>query len=217
LLSEWSVPRVAFTKDEIEATTRRLSEAALRVFEREGYDAATMRSIAREAGCSPAAPYLYFDGKNDLLAALRAEGFRDLAERIERGVASAATPCAQLEAVIRAYLKFGVDRPELYRLMFELRQGESAKLPHVRDAREWAFGAARRVYARLVREGLARGGALTQTHLLWLNCHGLLSLHLAHQLDLGRDFESLVRPLVDHWTFTRNPNGRRRRKRHDGA
>lgn len=206
------MPRAAFTEKEIEATTRRLSDAALRVFEREGYDAATMRSIAREAGCSAATPYLYFEAKSDLLAALRAEGFRDLAERIERRARAVTDPLEQLEGVIRAYLQFGIDRPDLYRLMFELRQDDSAKFPHVRAAREWAFGAARTVYGRLVREGLARGDALTQTHLLWLNCHGLVSLHLAHQLDLGRDFESLIRPLVDHWTWSAAHGERKRRK-----
>jgi hypothetical protein len=56
----------------------------------------------------------------------------------------------------------------------------------------------------------------TETHLLWLNCRGLISLHLANQVDLGHILKSLVRPLVDHRTGSlagaaHAPTGQRRK------
>ncbi len=194
-----SVPRRPFTEDEIEATRVKLRASALRVFERDGYGAATMRSIAREAGFSAAAPYLYFASKEDLLTAIRAEGFRGLAEALEAAVTSANNPVAQLRGVLQSYIRYGVQRPELYRLMFSLRQGDSAAAPLVRVPRERSFGVARLLCRRLAAAGLGEGDANELAHLLWSNAHGLVSLHLANQLDLGADFESLVDPLVDHW------------------
>src|SRR5882724_8069628 len=193
------MPRRPFTADAVEATRSKLRDAALRVFEREGYPAATMRSIAREARCSAAAPYVYFESKEDLLTAIRAEGFRGLAARLEAAVEAGTDPVSQLRGVIREYIRFGLERPQVYRLMFSHRQGESAHRPVVREPRERSFAVARELCGRMVAAGLATGDALALAHLLWLNCHGLVSLHLANQLDLGADFESLVDPLVEHW------------------
>jgi AcrR family transcriptional regulator len=212
------MPRRPFTSDEVEATRSKLRDAALRVFEREGYAAATMRSIARAARCSAATPYVYFESKEALLTAIRAEGFRGLAACLEAAVDASLDPVAQLRGVMRGYIRFGVERPQVYRLMFSHRQGESAHLPVVRVPRERSFAVARGLCRRLVDAGLATGDAVAQAHLLWLNCHGLVSLHLANQLDLGADFESLVDPLVEHWAgqFANgsSPVGRGSARRH---
>ena len=143
-----------------------------------------MRSIAREAGCSPAAPYLYFDGKSDLLAALRAEGFRDLAERIERGVVSVTTPRAKLEAVIRAYLKFGADRPELYRLMFdEIDFAKHRGDPTVLGVGRALFELYRDLYARGVASGAIRSiDPELQALISWSAIHGFAMLALAGRM-----------------------------------
>jgi AcrR family transcriptional regulator len=193
------VPRQPFTQAETEATRSKLRDAALGLFEREGYAATTMRSIAREAGCSAAAPYLYFESKEHLLTAIRAEGFRGLAEALEAAVDRTPDLVEQLRGVLRGYIQFGVDRPEVYRLMFSLRQGGSARHPLVRTPRERSFGVARQLCRRMIDAALMTGDANVHAHLLWLNCHGLVSLHLADQLDLGADFEALVEPLVEHW------------------
>jgi AcrR family transcriptional regulator len=193
------MPRQRFTAHQVEATRSKLRDAALRAFEREGYAAATMRSIAREARCSAATPYVYFESKEALLTAIRAEGFRGLAACLEAAVEASRDPIEQLRGMLRGYIRFGLERPQVYRLMFSHRQGESAHLPVVRVPRERSFAVAHRLCRRMVDAGLATGDALAQAHLLWLNCHGLVSLHLANQLDLGADFESLVDPLVEHW------------------
>src|SRR3970282_642561 len=45
-------------------------EAAMKVFARRGYAAASMRAIAREANIAQGAIYLYFPSKRDILLAL---------------------------------------------------------------------------------------------------------------------------------------------------
>ena len=44
-----------------------LVTASLSIIEREGADALTLRSAAREAGVSHAAPYAHFEDKEDLI------------------------------------------------------------------------------------------------------------------------------------------------------
>src|SRR4051812_50011919 len=62
-----------------EAEIRR---AALRCFSRLGYDATRVKHIAAEAGVSDAALYAHWQGKEELAAAIYADGMRGEAETI---------------------------------------------------------------------------------------------------------------------------------------
>jgi len=53
-----------------EQRRRAILEAAARVFARKGYQRATMREVATEAGISPGTIYLYFHNKRDLLLSI---------------------------------------------------------------------------------------------------------------------------------------------------
>ena len=50
-----------------EQTRARIVDAATRLFREQGYDATTMRAIAREAGVSLGSAYYYFDSKEQLV------------------------------------------------------------------------------------------------------------------------------------------------------
>ncbi len=63
------------------AKRRQIVEGARRVFLSEGFDAASMGEIAREAGVSKGTLYVYFESKEALFAALIADSKRDAAER----------------------------------------------------------------------------------------------------------------------------------------
>jgi AcrR family transcriptional regulator len=63
------------------AKRRQIIEGARRVFLREGFDAASMGEIAREAGVSKGTLYVYFESKEALFAALVGESKRATAER----------------------------------------------------------------------------------------------------------------------------------------
>lgn len=213
-----AMARPSLSPSQLEAARQRICEAAQRVFGREGIDAATMRTIAREAGCSPAAPYLYFESKGAILARLRAGGFDELAARLAAAAAPPGPPLGRLAALARAYVRFGLERPEVYRLMFETHQGDGDTDERVRAARESAFGVARELYREAIRIGDEEGEPTTATHLLWLHLHGLVALHLANQLDRGRTLAELTEALVEHYAGRRpeaphdtDRNGRRRR------
>lgn len=61
-----------------------LLEAAQRVFARDGLDRASLRAIAREAGCDPALIYYHFENKEAMFAALLEEHLPPLAADLRR-------------------------------------------------------------------------------------------------------------------------------------
>ena len=77
------MPRVLSDTDVADFRDR-LCEAAERLFAERGPDAVTMRQLASELGVSPMTPYRYFEDKEDILAAVRANGFTRFAEALTK-------------------------------------------------------------------------------------------------------------------------------------
>lgn len=99
----------------------RLERAALAVFAREGYAAATVRDVARAAGVAQGLLYNYYRGKDDLLAAV----FRRSVADVDASFAAAAVdapPAERLARLIRA--AFAAVRAHLpfWQLVYGVRQ-----------------------------------------------------------------------------------------------
>jgi len=96
-----------------------LVEAALRLVEREGADALSLRDLSASLGVSRAAPYRHFADRDALLAAVAARGFETLAGVYEAARASPGSGTERLRKAMRDYMSFAWTRPGLHRLMFE--------------------------------------------------------------------------------------------------
>jgi AcrR family transcriptional regulator len=83
-----------------------LLEAARRVFERDGYHAATVSAIVQAAGLSQGAFYLYFPDKKAVFAALQEEMATLLRRRIYWATRDERDPVQRLEAGLKAYFEF---------------------------------------------------------------------------------------------------------------
>src|SRR2546426_11077083 len=83
-----------------------LLEAARRVFERDGYHAATVSSIVQRAGLSQGAFYLYFIDKKAVFAALQEEMATLLRRRIYWATRDESNPARRLTAGLAAYFEF---------------------------------------------------------------------------------------------------------------
>jgi AcrR family transcriptional regulator len=88
-----------------------LGQAAILVAER-GADGISLRELARVAGVSHAAPAHHFTDRRGLFTALAAEGFRLLAEALGE-----ARP--DFIDAARAYVRFALDHPGHYAVMFD--------------------------------------------------------------------------------------------------
>ncbi|MFJ3905282.1 TetR/AcrR family transcriptional regulator [Streptomyces sp. NPDC090025] len=90
-----------------------------------GPERVVLREAARRVGVSPTAAYRHFDGRGELLAAVRDHARRALADSMERAALRAPgadTPAlaaeARLAALCRGYVAFAVEQPGLYRSAF---------------------------------------------------------------------------------------------------
>ncbi len=95
-----------------------LVNAAERVLHEEGLSALSLRRVAREVGVAPSAVYNHFRNREALLAAVAADGYRQLSILESESYADTARSADILCSLSRRYLHFANDNPALYRLMF---------------------------------------------------------------------------------------------------
>jgi len=97
---------------------RAIVRAALEILSETQSVEFSLRELARRAGVSHNAPYKHFAEKRELLAAVSTAGFELLTRRMSNEMAAHTHARAQLFAMLRAYIRHGVQNPALYRLMF---------------------------------------------------------------------------------------------------
>ncbi len=93
-----------------EATRRKLLQAALRVFARDGFEGSRLEDIAAEAGHTRGAFYANFATKEDLFIALLEQQSAQRAAQIYRAVENITDPKARLAVMRNSYLRKAKDR-----------------------------------------------------------------------------------------------------------
>lgn len=95
-------------------------EAALKLIAKHGPRGFSLSEAARLAGVSVGAPYRHFVDKEALFSTVAAQGFIDLCDRIEAAVEmSPEDPRKRLVAIGTAYVRFAVERPSHFQVMFD--------------------------------------------------------------------------------------------------
>jgi len=159
----------------------RILDAARNIVRREGFGALTVRKIAESIEYAPGTLYLYFENRDAIARELSFEGFRKLLEAFAPAEA-VADPLARLEAIGRAYVRFGMENPETYRLIFmEDPQLTTAVFKAAGDdPGQRAYRALLDPLEELRTAGRLRPGADVQAlaDTLWAVVHGIVSLKL---------------------------------------
>ena len=178
------MPRVLSDTD-VADFRERLCEAAERLFAEKGPDAVTMRQLAAELGVSPMTPYRYFEDKDDILAAVRANAFNRFADALEAARESAADARTRGHAVGEAYVTFALAHPHSYKLMFDLNQPHVEKYPDLVAAGQRARGTLTGYVDDALKEGVLSGDAYQIGLMFWASVHGAVVLELAGMLPPG--------------------------------
>jgi AcrR family transcriptional regulator len=178
------MPRVLSEAD-VADFRERLCEAAERLFAEQGPDAVTMRQLAAELGVSPMTPYRYFRDKDDILAAVRTNGFNRFAEALERARGGAGDSRTRGAAVGSAYVDFAFDHPHTYKLMFDLNQPHETDYPELVTAGERARKTMSAYVRDLIAEGVIAGDAEQIGMMFWAATHGAVVLELSGKLPGG--------------------------------
>ncbi|MGV0869073.1 TetR/AcrR family transcriptional regulator [Corynebacterium kalidii] len=131
----------------------------------------SLRAVARWAGVSQTAPYRHFSDRSKLESAVAAQGFRALGEELFAGREAPSRP-EDLPDFAVGYVRFAVERPRMFRLMF------GSECDDENDERVQAAGALQAALAdrlRAVYPGVDVGDLAVG---LWGTAHGLAFLHL---------------------------------------
>lgn len=94
-----------------------LVEAGLKALETNDFGNISLRRLARDVGVSATAVYRHFPDKGALMAALAERGIEEMASWQEEA-ASKATPDTAFAATGRAYVRWALANPALFRLVF---------------------------------------------------------------------------------------------------
>jgi AcrR family transcriptional regulator len=173
-------------REKLEVRTKIL-DAARELFAREGYDAVTMRRIADAIEYSPTAIYLHFKDKETLVRELCEEDFASLAKAFQK-IAKESDPLERLRKIGMAYVDFGVEKPNHYRLMFMTSRHEPAEMEGLEkgNPEEDAYAflvttVAEAIAQERLRPELKDPQVVAQA--AWAGVHGVISLHLAKEGD----------------------------------
>jgi AcrR family transcriptional regulator len=194
-------------KGEGHARRGEILEAAQRIFVESGYEGATIRKIADEVGVSSTALYMHFRDKSEILHEICENAFDRLLS-VDLAIIERPIPAGEkVRAILEAYMTFGFENPNAYRLVFMTRPQEAE------EAQDVAQRLGRQVYDRfeavvseLADEGRLKSTTQVAAQALWAGCHGIVALVItkpyfdwAPKQALGQTmldalFEGLTRP-----------------------
>lgn len=101
---------------DIDDTRDRILEAARGAFIALGYDATSIREVARRAGISHGTIYLHFRDKDDLLFQVAEDEFGSLLTRL-RAMPRTQDPIQRLSEALRELGRYGLEYPHQYAVM----------------------------------------------------------------------------------------------------
>lgn len=171
------------------AVADQLVQAAARVLSTEGPDAVTARRLAREVGASTMAVYTHFGGMDELLMAVRREGFRRFGAAIG-APALTDDPVADWCTDCWAYRRFALDETHLWSVIFG-PLGQSAEGLSQEDI-DASFDTFAELETRVLRCGESGrwtvGDVATVAEMCWTHVHGLVAIELSgYFAGTGRD------------------------------
>ncbi|KKO52995.1 TetR/AcrR family transcriptional regulator [Paenibacillus sp. DMB20] len=163
---------------ERELSRERILEAARHLFITKGYRAISMRSIGQHLGYSHGSLYYHFKEKAELFYAIVMKDFNDLALLLHEAAGKAPSDgISKLEQLLLEFVRFGLDHPYQYEIMFMIRDEEL--LAYCRTEQSRCFD----MFSALVRKHLLedvfseeerRNLPLT----LFLSTHGFVSFYI---------------------------------------
>jgi AcrR family transcriptional regulator len=166
-------------RGEGEKLREHIMEAAEELLIRTGsVEAVSIRAVADVVGVTPPSIYMHFADKNDLIFAVCEKHFQEFDEVIEDAGSASDDPLESLLLRGRAYVRFGLENPEHYRILFMTKPALTPE--RFQDEgmieRMAAFQHLIEAVDRCIRAGAFQGDPLELSLLFWSYAHGLTSL-----------------------------------------
>ncbi|TGM79908.1 TetR/AcrR family transcriptional regulator [Leptospira bouyouniensis] len=179
-----------------------LIHAARTLLEKHGIESLSLRSIASAIGVTHMAPYAHFKGKQELLQAVAASGYDELANNMV--MAQKENPKVRGRSLAYhyglEYIRFAMKHPNLYRLMLNQIEFKKKSKPEptnkeVAKSSERPF---RLLYAAFASDRGSKDLAHAKALGAWAIVHGVSSLAIDNHLVLpeGMDIFQLFKVTV---------------------
>lgn len=164
--------------------------AAIRLIAEVGPTAFTLREVARRAGVSHNAPYRHFRDRDDLMAAVAAQGFHELTQAMVDAAAPKTDALERLKSAGIGYVTFALRRPEHFTVMFDAPMSDR-KHPDSPEGK-LAFSTLMSFVKDCQDKGRLPAGDLHQMALLaWTMVHGIAKLAITGRLPFRSNAEVL--------------------------
>ena len=161
-----------------ELSRERILDEARQLFVEHGYHALTMRSIAKAMGYSHGALYYHFKEKAELFYALVTEDFNTLLER-QREMLSRTRlgDLAQLERLMLEFVRFGLENPNHYEIMFMIKDPELQRYSRTEQAQSLDLFATV-VRAVVAKQPMSEKKMYSLPWSLFMSLHGFISYNI---------------------------------------
>ena len=195
-------PRTRKPRSQGHARRGEILAAARRLFAEEGFGHATMRRIAAAVGVSPTALYVYFPDKEAILNAIAEDTFTQLLAFLEASQDPALEPLSRLRAGLLAYVRFGLSRPDEYRLTFSAPMpptfGAENCQPGQIEAADLSFDVLERTVSELQSLGIFKpADASVRSEAIWAALHGITALLVDRPAAIENPPDLVVETLIE--------------------
>jgi AcrR family transcriptional regulator len=181
-----------------EEIRKMILDASMKLFVEEGFEKVSIRRIADIIQYSPTTIYLYFKDKNEILFYLNQAGFIKLLEQ-NKELIKLQNPLLRLHKMGENYIRFGLENPEYYDLMF-IQPAPMEKLAEL-NLGEWKNGDATRDMLKSIIAECMEKGILIEHDInsvamaVWGLVHGLVSLSIRSRFEKLVDPEDVVKTM----------------------
>jgi AcrR family transcriptional regulator len=162
-------------RDEILGATERL------IVKMGSVDDVSVRAIADAVGVTPPSIYMHFADKEALVNAVCERHFRELDRVSAKATQGMSDSLKALRAMGRAYVRFGLDHPEEYRILFMSKEMGSHRDAHLERLKGLSgFDHLVAAVERCMADGsFVPGDSFATACTLWAGVHGITSLLIA--------------------------------------
>lgn len=163
-----------------ERTRQRILAAAAELFAERGFDAVTMREIAKRAGCSHTAIYLYFTDKETLLHQISMPPLQELRERLARISECEADPEKRVRGICMSWIRFCLSHRNLYEVIFNVaadRVDEAEPKLELNRMRNELFGMLKEALRGCLPADAGEDRLLACARITFYMAHGIVSTY----------------------------------------
>lgn len=112
------MPKTARSLEEVDEVREKIIEHAIDLMAKDGFQGFSMRNLAKPLGIAAKTIYNYFQSKDELYLRIITKGFDEVYGGAQECYRIHERPLERLEAMVRAFMDFGIEYKNLYNLMF---------------------------------------------------------------------------------------------------